>query len=119
MTRVSNAVLVTGGAGFIGSNFVLQWIDSIGAALVNLDLFTYAGYPANLLALEGNSQHTLLRGAICDASLVAAALREHQAQAIVHFAAESHVDRSIADSGVIIRTNVQNEPRFAAEASEL
>jgi dTDP-glucose 4,6-dehydratase len=107
MTRVSNAVLVTGGAGFIGSNFVLQWIDSIGTALVNLDLLTYAGNPANLAALEGNSQHTLLRGDICDASLVAAVLREHQPRAIVHFAAESHVDRSIADPGAFIRTNVQ------------
>ena len=107
MTRASNAILVTGGAGFIGSNFVLRWIDSIGTPLVNLDLLTYAGNPANLAALKGDSRHTLLRGDICDASLVAAVLREHQPRAIVHFAAESHVDRSIADPGAFIRTNVQ------------
>jgi dTDP-glucose 4,6-dehydratase len=104
---MTNAILVTGGAGFIGSNFVLQWIESSGTPVVNLDLLTYAGNPANLTALDGDSRHTLVRGDICDAELVAALFREHRPRAIVHFAAESHVDRSIADPGAFIRTNVQ------------
>ncbi len=107
MTNVRNTILVTGGAGFIGSNFVLQWIKNSGAAVINLDLLTYAGNPNNLAALEGNPRHLLVRGDICDAQLVAALLREHRPRFIVHFAAESHVDRSIADPGAIIRTNVQ------------
>ncbi len=104
---VSETILVTGGAGFIGSNFALQWIASAGTPLVNLDLLTYAGNPANLAALENDSRHRLVRGDICDAELVAALLREHRPRAIVHFAAESHVDRSIADPGAFVRTNVQ------------
>ncbi len=107
MSSVRNTILVTGGAGFIGSNFVLQWIKSTGNKVVNLDLLTYAGNLENLAALEGDSRHLLIRGDICDAGLVAALLREHRPQIIVHFAAESHVDRSIADPGAFIRTNVQ------------
>ena len=104
---MGNTILVTGGAGFIGSNFVLQWIGSVGTPLVNLDLLTYAGNPANLASLEGDDRHRLVRGDICDAELVGGLLREHRPRAIVHFAAESHVDRSIADPGAFIRTNVQ------------
>ncbi len=107
MTSISNAILVTGGAGFIGSNFVLQWIKTVGTPVVNLDLLTYAGNPENLTTLEGDSRHKLIHGDICDATLVAAILREHRPKAIVHFAAESHVDRSIADPGAFIRTNMQ------------
>ena len=107
MTSVRNTILVTGGAGFIGSNFVLQWIKNAGAAVVNLDLLTYAGNPANLAALEGDSRHQLVRGDICNGELVAALLHEHRPRVIVHFAAESHVDRSIVDPGAFIRTNVQ------------
>ena len=107
MTSVRNTILVTGGAGFIGSNFVLQWIENAGTAVVNLDLLTYAGNPANLAALEGDSRHQLVRGDICNAELVATLLREHRPRAVVHFAAESHVDRSIVDPGAFIRTNVQ------------
>lgn len=99
------AILVTGGAGFIGSNFVLQWIEQGGEA-VNLDLQTYAGNPENLASLRGNPHHLLVRGDIGDAELVASLLREHQPRAIVHFAAESHVDRSIAAPDAFIRTNV-------------
>jgi dTDP-glucose 4,6-dehydratase len=106
MTSVSNSILVTGGAGFIGSNFVLQWLKNAGGNVVNLDLLTYAGNPANLAALEGDSRHQLVRGDICDAELVAALLREHRPRVIVHFAAESHVDRSIVAPGAFIRTNV-------------
>ncbi len=102
-----NTILVTGGAGFIGSNFVLHWIQNAGTPLVNLDLLTYAGNPGNLAALENDSRHNLVRGDICDGDLVARLLREHRPKAIVHFAAESHVDRSIADPGAFIRTNVQ------------
>ena len=107
MTSVRNAILVTGGAGFIGSNFVLHWIKNAGTVVVNLDLLTYAGNPANLTALEGDSRHQLVRGDICNAELVAALLREHRPRVIVHFAAESHVDRSIVAPGAFIRTNVQ------------
>jgi len=91
MTSLSNTILVTGGAGFIGSNFVLHWIRNTGADVVNLDLLTYAGNPDNLAALEGDSRHQLVRGDICDAELVAALLREHRPRCIVHFAAESHL----------------------------
>ncbi len=107
MTDTRNTILVTGGAGFIGSNFVLRWIETIGAPVVNLDLLTYAGNPANLAALEDDKRYQLLRGDICDAEAVAAALNKHRPRAIVHFAAESHVDRSIVDPGAFIHTNVQ------------
>jgi dTDP-glucose 4,6-dehydratase len=107
MTRICNTVLVTGGAGFIGSNFVQQWIESTGSAVVNLDLLTYAGNPQNLSSLDGDSRHALVRGDICNDDLLANLLDQYQPRAIVHFAAESHVDRSIADPGEFIRTNVQ------------
>jgi dTDP-glucose 4,6-dehydratase len=107
MTATSSTILVTGGAGFIGSNFVLHWLSDAGASVVNLDLLTYAGNVVNLASLEGDSRHRLVRGDICDAELVAGLLRDHRPRAIVHFAAESHVDRSIADPGAFIRTNVQ------------
>jgi len=107
MASVGNTILVTGGAGFIGSNFVLSWIRNAGTPVVNLDLLTYAGNAANLAALEGDSRHQLVHGDICNAELVGALLREHRPWFIVHFAAESHVDRSIVDPGAFIRTNVQ------------
>ena len=107
MTSVRNTILVTGGAGFIGSNFVLQWIESTGTAVINLDLLTYAGNPDNLAPLKNDSRHQLMRGDICDAELVAALLQEHRPRAVVHFAAESHVDRSIVAPDAFIRTNVQ------------
>ncbi len=102
-----DTILVTGGAGFIGSNFVLGWMDSVGTPVVNLDLLTYAGNAANLASLEGNRRHELVHGDICNAGLVASQLRRHRPRAIVHFAAESHVDRSIASPESFIRTNVQ------------
>ena len=107
MTDTQNTILVTGGAGFIGSNFVLRWIETVGTAVVNLDLLTYAGNPANLAALEDDKRYRLVRADICDAEAVAAALHQHRPRAIVHFAAESHVDRSIVDPGAFIHTNVQ------------
>jgi dTDP-glucose 4,6-dehydratase len=107
MTVTKDTILVTGGAGFIGSNFVLRWIEDVGTPVVNLDLLTYAGNPANLVSLEGDSRYQLVRADICDPDAIAAALQEHRPRAIVHFAAESHVDRSIVDPGGFIRTNVQ------------
>jgi dTDP-glucose 4,6-dehydratase len=101
-----DSILVTGGAGFIGSNFVLSWIANTNSSVINLDLLTYAGNPENLSTLEGNGRHLLVRGDICDGKLVSALLRDHQPRAIVHFAAESHVDRSIASPEAFIRTNV-------------
>ncbi len=102
-----DSILVTGGSGFIGSNFVLHWTANAGTPVVNLDLLTYAGNAANLAALEGDARYQLVRGDICDAELVGRLLREHQPRAVVHFAAESHVDRSIDSPGEFIRTNVQ------------
>ncbi|HLI03714.1 MAG TPA: dTDP-glucose 4,6-dehydratase [Terracidiphilus sp.] len=104
--KTRDAIIVTGGAGFIGSNFVLSWIRNTRAAVVNLDLLTYAGNPANLAALENEPRYAFVRGDICNAELVGALLREHRPRAIVHFAAESHVDRSIASPEAFIRTNV-------------
>jgi dTDP-glucose 4,6-dehydratase len=103
---MGDSILVTGGAGFIGSNFVLSWIRTVGSPVVNLDLLTYAGNPENLAELERDSRHLLARGDICDAEFVGALLRKHEPRAIVHFAAESHVDRSIASPEAFIRTNV-------------
>jgi dTDP-glucose 4,6-dehydratase len=104
---ISDTIVVTGGAGFIGSNFVLEWFKSDGASLVNLDAFTYAGNAENLQSLKSDQRHRLVCGDICDAERVGSILREHRPRAILHFAAESHVDRSIADPGAFIRTNVQ------------
>ncbi|MGB8844757.1 MAG: dTDP-glucose 4,6-dehydratase, partial [Terracidiphilus sp.] len=93
-------------AGFIGSNFVLSWMRASGAALMNLDLLTYAGNAANLASIEADPRYTFVRGDICNAELVGSLLREHRPRAIVHFAAESHVDRSIVSPEAFIRTNV-------------
>ena len=103
---MNDTILVTGGAGFIGSNFVLSWMRASGAALVNLDLLTYAGNAANLASIEADPRYTFVRGDICNAELVGSLLREHRPRAIVHFAAESHVDRSIVSPEAFIRTNV-------------
>jgi dTDP-glucose 4,6-dehydratase len=107
MRQANEKILVTGGAGFIGSNFVLSWMKAARAGVVNLDLLTYAGNAANLAPLEGDVRYTFVRGDICDADLVGALLRKHRPRAVVHFAAESHVDRSIVSPEAFIRTNVQ------------
>lgn len=111
----SNCVLVTGGAGFIGSNFVLDCV-SAGIRVVNLDLQTYAGNPENLQSIAESPDHLLVRGDICDAELVRSLLNEHRPSAIVHFAAESHVDRSIVAPDAFIRTNVQGTFTLLQEA---
>ena len=99
-------ILVTGGAGFIGSNFVLDWIASTGAPLVNLDALTYAGNPHNLAAVQSDPAYTFVHGNICDEGLVESLLMEHRPRAIVHFAAESHVDRSILGPDAFLKTNI-------------
>ena len=99
-------ILVTGGAGFIGSNFVLQWLLQTDEPVVNLDKLTYAGNLSNLDSLKGDPRHHFVQGDIGDTALIASLLREHQVRAIVHFAAESHVDRSIHGPAAFIETNV-------------
>ena len=109
-------ILVTGGAGFIGSNFVLDWLANESEPLVNLDKLTYAGNLENLASLEQDARHVFVRGDICDRALIGALLREHKPRAIVHFAAESHVDRSITGPGAFIETNVNGTFTLLDEA---
>ncbi|WP_045758416.1 dTDP-glucose 4,6-dehydratase [Xanthomonas albilineans] len=97
--------LVTGGAGFIGGNFVLEAVAR-GVRVINLDALTYAGNLNTLVSLEGNSDHVFVHGDIGDRALVSRLLTEHQPDAVVNFAAESHVDRSIDGPGAFIQTNV-------------
>lgn len=99
-------ILVTGGAGFIGANFVLDWLASNDESVINLDALTYAGNLQNLQSLEGDKRHLFVKGDIGDGPLVARLLAEHKPRAIVNFAAESHVDRSIHGPEDFIQTNV-------------
>lgn len=99
-------ILVTGGAGFIGANFVLDWIGQEGTPVVTLDKLTYAGNIANLASLKNDARHVFAKGDINDRALVAGLLKTHRPQAIVHFAAESHVDRSIHGPGEFVQTNI-------------
>jgi dTDP-glucose 4,6-dehydratase len=100
------SLLVTGGAGFIGSNFVLDWLAQSDEPLINLDKLTYAGNLENLRSLNGDHRHIFVQGDIGDSALVANLLAQHQPRAIVNFAAESHVDRSIHGPGEFIQTNI-------------
>ncbi len=99
-------LLVTGGAGFIGANFVLDWLAQSPEPVVNLDKLTYAGNPETLASLQGDARHQLVQGGIGDADLVRQLLAEHRPRAVVNFAAESHVDRSIHGPGDFIETNI-------------
>jgi dTDP-glucose 4,6-dehydratase len=99
-------ILVTGGAGFIGANYILNWMGRESAPIVNLDKLTYAGNLQSLAAVEGNSRYCFVHGDIGDGELVARLLKEHQPTAIVNFAAESHVDRSIHGPADFIQTNI-------------
>ena len=99
-------LLVTGGAGFIGSNFVLGTVAQAGEPVVNLDKLTYAGSLRNLDALRGDARHTFVQGDICDRELLRKLLEQHRPRAIVHLAAESHVDRSIQGPAEFVQTNV-------------
>jgi len=99
-------LLVTGGAGFIGSNFVVSTIAQLGEPVVTLDRLSVGSSMMNLSAVRDDARHAFVRGDICDAELVASLLRKHAPRAIVHFAAESHVDRSITGPGEFVRSNV-------------
>ncbi|MDT9001341.1 dTDP-glucose 4,6-dehydratase [Paucibacter sp. APW11] len=101
------SILVTGGAGFIGSNFVLDWLRQSDETVVNLDLLSYAGNLENLKSLDGDARHVFVQGDICDHALIDKLLAEHRPRALVHFAAESHVDRSISGPAAFMRTNVE------------
>ncbi|MGE8634554.1 MAG: dTDP-glucose 4,6-dehydratase [Achromobacter piechaudii] len=100
------SIIVTGGAGFIGSNFVLDWFQESSEPVVTLDKLTYAGNPENLASLKGNQAHKLVQGDIGDVELVSRLLGEHKPRAVLNFAAESHVDRSIHGPGEFIQTNI-------------
>ena len=99
-------IFITGGAGFIGSNFVLDWLGAGDEPVLNLDQLTYAGNLENLASLQKDARHTFVKGDIGDQSLVARLLAEHQPRAVLNFAAESHVDRSIHGPEDFIQTNV-------------
>lgn len=99
-------ILVTGGAGFIGSNFVIDWLQLGDEPVVTLDALTYAGNLGNLAALDGDQRHHFVHGSIGDSALVSDLLREHRIRAVLNFAAESHVDRSISGPSPFFETNV-------------
>jgi len=110
-------ILVTGGAGFIGANFVLDWITNEKTPVLNLDKLTYAGNLGNLAALRDESRHVFVKGDICDRALLARLLKAHRPEAIVHFAAESHVDRSIHGPAEFVQTNVVGTFALLEEAA--
>src|SRR5580693_3424826 len=109
-------ILVTGGAGFIGSNFVLQWLAAEAAPVVNLDKLTYAGNLGNLITISADARYTFIHGDIADRKLVSDLLGRSRPRAIVHFAAESHVDRSIHGPDDFVRTNVNGTFSLLEEA---
>ena len=99
-------ILVTGGAGFIGSNFVLDWMSTTDEPVVNLDKLTYAGNLQNLASIANDQRHSFVRGDLCDSELVTSLLNDHRPRAVLNFAAESHVDRSIHGPGEFVTTNI-------------
>ena len=105
-------ILVTGSAGFIGSNFVLDWMASSLSPVVSLDALTYAGSRLNLASMDGDPRHIFVLGDITDADLLARTLREYQPRAVVHFAAETHVDRSVVGPELFVHTNVTGTLRL-------
>jgi dTDP-glucose 4,6-dehydratase len=109
-------ILITGGAGFIGANFILDWLSAHDESVINLDKLTYAGNVANLARLRQDPRYLFVRGDINDTALVAALLSRHRPRAIVHFAAESHVDRSIHGPGEFVRTNINGTYSLLEEA---
>jgi len=115
---MQNPILVTGGAGFIGSNFVLHWLSQEQTKVVNLDLLTYAGNPLNLESVAHDPRYEFVRGDIADPELVAELFHRYQPSAVVHFAAESHVDRSIHSPEDFVRTNVMGTFQLLHAARE-
>jgi dTDP-glucose 4,6-dehydratase len=99
-------VLVTGGAGFIGGNFILDWLKRGGETIVNLDKLTYAGETSKFKSIARDSRYRFVPGDICDNELVASLLKEHRPRALINFAAESHVDRSISGPSLFVQTNI-------------
>ena len=113
---MDNCIIVTGGAGFIGSNFANSWIKLGLGKLVNLDKLTYAGNLANLAEVEQHPDHIFIQGDIGDSVLVGDLLKQHRPHAIINFAAESHVDRSIHAPGEFIQTNIVGTFNLLEEA---
>lgn len=113
---MQDRILVTGGAGFIGSNFILRQMQDASLSIINLDKLTYAGNLRNLDSIAGNRRYEVVQGDIADRELVARLLRKHRPWAIVHFAAESHVDRSIRGPGEFIHTNINGTFALLEEA---
>lgn len=111
-------ILVTGGAGFIGANFVLDWLAQSDEPIINLDKLTYAGNLQNLASLEGDPRHIFIQGDIKDREKVAALLSQYQPRAIIHLAAESHVDRSIHGPEDFIQTNIVGTFRLLEAARQ-
>ncbi|MEO8485991.1 MAG: dTDP-glucose 4,6-dehydratase [Betaproteobacteria bacterium] len=99
-------ILVTGGAGFIGANFIIDWLAATGEAVVNLDKLTYSGNLGNLASIRDDARHVFVRGDIADRPVVVRLLAEHRPRAIVNFAAETHVDRSIHGPDAFVQTNI-------------
>lgn len=106
------SIVVTGGAGFIGSNFVLDWLAQRDEPVVTLDKLTYAGNPGNLASLRGDARHTLVQGDIGDPAAVSRLLAAHAPRAVINFAAETHVDRSIADPDAFVQANIVGTSRL-------
>ena len=105
-------MLITGGAGFIGSNLVQYWIDRTNTTVINVDKLTYAGNLQNIAKVIGNPRHVFLRADIGDACAIPQILAKYKPRAIINLAAESHVDRSIHDPDTFIQTNVVETLRF-------
>src|SRR5436190_13208203 len=110
-------IIVTGSAGFIGSNFVLNFLAEKDEQILSIDKLSYAGNLRNLDRLQGDSRHLFVRGDICDSGLVARLFSKYQPRAIIHFAAESHVDRSISSPEEFIQTNIVGTFRLLHEAN--
>ena len=108
-------ILVTGGAGFIGSNFILNWLQKFDEKFINLDSLTYAGNLENLKSVEKKSNYEFVKGDIGDSNLVADLLKKYQPRAIINFAAESHVDRSIHGPDDFMQTNIIGTYRLLEE----
>ncbi|HET7441817.1 MAG TPA: dTDP-glucose 4,6-dehydratase [Terriglobales bacterium] len=113
---MAETILVTGGAGFIGSNFILHWISTAGTPVINVDKLTYAGNLRNLEQVSSDGRYNFIQGDIVDRELVRELFQRHQPRAVIHFAAESHVDRSIHGPDDFIRTNVNGTFSLLEEA---